>query len=440
MRAHLIRDDEGHNAGMWAIVHDITARKQAEQFRELTADVLALLNQTVSTGGEDSIRDILVLIKNALDFDAVGIRIREGNDYPYFETSGFSDDFIRAENSLCVSEPSENSDEKPELACLCGAVINQETHLYEQFKSDGGSFWTNSGDVDRGLSELMEQFPEIRGRCFNEGYQSMSLIPLRSGSEIIGLLQLNDRKADMISGEMIRFFEGIGQSIGIAIQRNKAEEQIRSSLKEKEILLREVHHRVKNNMQSIASIIRLGLGKIDSVENRSVYRDIENRIRTMGLIHEMLYRTDNLASINFADYVRDLSNGLFSSFGFLGSRITARIEIDDIYLNLDTALPCGLLINELITNAVKYAFPDGRNGEISVTMNRSGDEYELTVSDNGIGIPKDFDLNGTTTLGFTLVMSWINLLDGTIDLKRDRGTSYTIRFRELEYGSTNSRR
>ncbi len=436
LRTHLIKDDEGNNTGMWAIVHDISTRKMTEKFRKLTSDVLTLLNQTVSTGKEDSIRKILVQIKNAINFDAVGIRIREGNDYPYFESSGFTDEFIKAENSLCITGPAIDNGSDPELACLCGAVINQETRLYEQFKSEGGRFWTNNGEIV--LNAVPNSgIPGVRGTCFTEGYESVALIPLRSGEEIIGMLQLNDRKKNRFSMEMIRFFEGIGQSIGIAIQRNKAEERIRSSLKEKEILLREVHHRVKNNMQSIASIIRLGLGKIDDEKNRSVYRDIENRIRTMGLIHEMLYRTDNLASINFADYVRDLSNGLFSSFGFLGSRVTASIEIDNIHLDLDTAIPCGLLINELITNSLKYAFPDGREGKITVAMKRTGENFELTVSDNGTGMPEDLDIFSTGTLGFSLVMSWVNLLDGTIELSREKGTSYTIKFKELDYGTRN---
>ena len=184
----------------------------------------------------------------------------------------------------------------------------------------------------------------------------------------------------------------------------QAEEKIMASLKEKEVLLSEIHHRVKNNMQVIISLLRLQAGKIKDKHHADMFKGAENRIRSMALIHETLYQTKDFANVNFNDYVKSISNHLFRSYGVAPDKVSLKMEIDNVSLGLDNAIPCGLIINELISNALKYAFPEDGIGEIKITLQSiNDDQIELTVSDNGIGIPAEIDMEKTESLGLQLV-------------------------------------
>ncbi|MEW6714732.1 MAG: histidine kinase dimerization/phosphoacceptor domain -containing protein [Nitrospirota bacterium] len=234
--------------------------------------------------------------------------------------------------------------------------------------------------------------------------------------------------------------------------RKKTEEHIRASLKEKEVLLKEIHHRVKNNMQIITSLLRLQAGKSADEREIEMLRESRNRITSMSLIHEKLYRTSDLAHINFKDYVHDLIKGLYRSYGIDTKKISCNIEAEDILLDIDTAIPCGLIVNELVSNALKYAFPGDRRGTINVRLRRileseiKNEEpqiqnpkskiLELTLSDNGIGIPGDFDLKNSSSLGLKLVATLSeNQLNGKIERTASEGTSFRIRFKEKSHVS-----
>ncbi|TAN39436.1 MAG: sensor histidine kinase, partial [Nitrospirae bacterium] len=211
------------------------------------------------------------------------------------------------------------------------------------------------------------------------------------------------------------------------------------SLSEKELLLHEIHHRVKNNMQVITSLLDLQLGYLENKDPRELFSDIKNRIRTMSLVHEKLYLAKDLSHVDFSDYIATLVSNLYK-FNNLGQdRIALRLDIEDISLGIDTAIPCGLIVNELITNALKYAFPGERTGEIQVRLrvleaaSDAGAEYELTVSDNGVGIPESLDLNQVKSLGLYLVTTLArHQLQGTVQLNRTGGTGFVISFRELK--------
>jgi two-component sensor histidine kinase len=213
-------------------------------------------------------------------------------------------------------------------------------------------------------------------------------------------------------------------------RRKQTETEINAALKEKEILLQEVHHRVKNNMQIITSLLKLQAGKITDKHLAEIFRDAENRVRSMALIHETLYQTKDFANINFNDYVETISNHLFRNYATNPDKVSLKREIEDISLGLDNAIPCGLIVNELISNALKYAFPEDRIGEIKITLHATNDDQiELTVSDNGIGIPAEIDMEKTESLGLQLVQLLAeNQLDGTLELDRDGGTAFRIRF------------
>jgi len=223
-------------------------------------------------------------------------------------------------------------------------------------------------------------------------------------------------------------FAGISRDI---TQRKKAEAEIRHSLKEKETLLREIHHRVKNNMQIISSLLRLQAKYLKNKEDIEIFKESHNRISSMSLIHEKLYQSRDFTNIDFNVYVRDLVKGLFHSYGTDESRIKLKINVGNFPMGIDSAIPCGLIINELVTNSLKYAFPDGRKGEINIYLGIAGEqEFELIISDNGVGIPEGIDLEKTDTLGLHLVKILAeNQLCGEIFLDRKNGTGFKIKFK-----------
>jgi len=214
-------------------------------------------------------------------------------------------------------------------------------------------------------------------------------------------------------------------------ERKRAEEQIKASLREKEVLLKEIHHRVKNNLQVISSLLYLQSKNIKDKETLEMFQDGQNRVRSMALVHERLYGSQDLARIDLAEYVRNLTSYLFRSYGVNTNAIELKISADDVFLDIDTAIPCGLIINELVSNCLKHAFPDGREGEIRIEFDSDGDnKFTLLASDNGVGFPKDLDFRDMESLGLQLVNMLVNQLEGTIDLDTSGGTAFKIRFTE----------
>jgi len=217
-------------------------------------------------------------------------------------------------------------------------------------------------------------------------------------------------------------------------ERRKAEEIIKASLKEKEVLLQEVHHRVKNNLQVISSLLKLQSRKIGDEHYAEMLNESQNRVKTMALIHEELYQAEDLARIDLGGYIKSLMRGLFIAYGPEAGRIAPRIEVEDIRLGVNYAMPCGLVINELVSNSLKHAFPDGKKGEIKIAMLRiEGDEVELVVSDNGIGIPESLEFGNPESLGLRLVTMLVeDQLGGQVELDRTEGTRFQIRFGVVE--------
>ncbi len=216
--------------------------------------------------------------------------------------------------------------------------------------------------------------------------------------------------------------------------RKRVEEEIKKSLKEKEVLLREIHHRVKNNMQIISSLLTLQSQYLKDKKDADIFIDSQNRIESMSLVHEKLYQSRDLAKIDFKEYVEDMTSGLFQSYGVDAGNISLNIDVENIELAIDHAIPCGLIINELVTNSLKYAFPEGRKGEIKISLRSSGENViELVVGDNGIGIPKDLDFRKTESLGLHLVTILAeSQLHGEIKLDRSNGTEFQIKFRGIK--------
>jgi PAS domain S-box-containing protein len=223
-------------------------------------------------------------------------------------------------------------------------------------------------------------------------------------------------------------------------ERKQAEEQLRVSLQEKEVLLKEIHHRVKNNLQMISSLLDLQAGSIHEPKILEPFIESQRRIKVMALIHERLYRSENLARINLADYIHKLVTDLFMSYAAT-SNINLQVEIANIELEVDTAITCGLIVNELASNAIKHAFPGNRSGEIeisfSLTTSNQGNfnhlinnlnHYILVVRDNGIGVPEEVDFHHIDSLGLQLVCALTKKLQGTIELDRSQGSLFKITF------------
>ncbi len=222
--------------------------------------------------------------------------------------------------------------------------------------------------------------------------------------------------------------------------RLKAEEQIKRDLEEKNILLQEVHHRVKNNMQIVSSLLKLQPAHIKDKRALELFQNSQDRVKTMALIHDALYRSKDLANIDFSDYVRKLTTQIFISYGANSNFIKFNINIKDILLDISTAIPCGLIINELVSNSLKYAFPKGK-GEISISFSYKNQVNTLCVKDNGIGISGKVDPEDSPTLGLLLVNSLTKQLDGTLKLEKVKGTSFKITFKKIKlktYGKVQS--
>lgn len=233
----------------------------------------------------------------------------------------------------------------------------------------------------------------------------------------------------------IGFIKERGKDMGVQVvardmtERKRTEEKIKTSIKEREVMLREIHHRVKNNMQIISSLLRLQSRQIKNKKILDIFNVGQNRIRSMALIHESLYQSSDLAKINFSDYIDRLTNHLLSIYRVGMERIRMNADVRDVYLDINRAIPCGLIINELVSNSLKHGFPDGKKGKIGVIMNTDKrGKCTLVIKDTGVGFPKDLDFHKTETLGMQLVTDLVSQLEGRIVLKREGGTEFRIVF------------
>jgi two-component sensor histidine kinase len=277
---------------------------------------------------------------------------------------------------------------------------------------------------------------------------SLLYVPVFSKDRVLGVLAVNNRGSGRyftevdetvltwladyaaVAIENAQLYEKAQQEID---ERARAEAQIRASLIEKEVLLQEVHHRVKNNLQVISSLLNLQARQIGDPHVAKLLQDSQYRIRSMALIHEKLYRSHDLARIDMADYVRDLVTCLFQAYGTDVRAVTPRIRVERVLLGIDLAVPCGLILNELISNALKHAFPsgwsrpDGVEKEIRVELYQNGDDrLALLVSDNGVGFPANFDFRHATSLGLQLVNTLVNQINGAIEMRSHDGTEFRV--------------
>lgn len=229
----------------------------------------------------------------------------------------------------------------------------------------------------------------------------------------------------------VLYYEGAIEDV---TERKQVEEEIKVSLQEKEILLKEVHHRVKNNLQVINSLFRHQCRHTNDRRTTEILKQCQNRVNSIALLHEQLYQSKDLSKIEFARYIRSLVSNLFDSYIF-NANTTLKLNVAEIFLDIETALPCGLIINELVFNSLKYAFPAGGEGEVQIEFHyENNHNFLLIVSDNGVGFPKDFDFQNIQSLGLKLVKSLVKQLGGTIEINGSDGTEFIITFTGVKDG------
>lgn len=223
-------------------------------------------------------------------------------------------------------------------------------------------------------------------------------------------------------------FAGMHGTLQDITEIKRINEELIKSLNEKELILKEIHHRVKNNLQVVSSLLRLQSESIKDESAIGYLKMSEQRVKSMALIHQQLYRTKDLSRIDFREYLEDLCNYLFFAYDISFSRIELKIEVDNIYFGIDTALPCGLIVNELVTNSIKHAFPDYSVGTLMLSLKKEiSGRYILRIKDDGKGGEK-IDFEKTNTLGMELVKTLTEQLEGEIKVNCDKGTEIIISF------------
>ncbi len=251
-------------------------------------------------------------------------------------------------------------------------------------------------------------------------YVEVPVVPEILRSKVAVFVDLNRKRRDLQ-----RLNDALQAEIA---QRRNAEEAVRHS-REKEVLLQEIHHRVKNNLQIITSLLRMQSRAVQDPAFSEALRECQNRVASMALIHDKLYRARDLARVSFGEYVRDLTNNILTSYALPARSVRVRLDIDDLSLSLDYAVPCGLILNELMSNCLKHAFPVGHSGTVYIGFHAEGEEELcLVVRDDGVGVPADVDLDRTSSLGWRLIRALVEQLGGVVQCQTAGGTSIEIRF------------
>ncbi|NIM11456.1 MAG: PAS domain S-box protein [Candidatus Aminicenantes bacterium] len=275
--------------------------------------------------------------------------------------------------------------------------------------------------------ELCQLFEERITRVFKTGESSQTVFEWESAN---GMVYLDwrlypefDRKGN------VKTVVGISRDI---TELKQVEEQLKAALRGKEVLLKEVCHRTKNNMASICSILKLKSALIEDEQSLNILQDIENRISSMALVQEKLYRSEDITNIDLREYVKDLAHEVLKNYQTIPPKVSLKFDVEPVTVSTNTAIPCALILSELLSNAMKYAFPGDKRGEITIALHTTGEgEIELGVSDNGVGMSNGFDFRKADSLGLKLVIMLAEgQLHGHVDFKGGKGTGFIIRFKE----------
>ena len=405
------------------VSRDITKRKQTEEALNKSRNLLDTIksvqdNFIVDSDIKVTFNDILsnVLSLTQSEYGFIGEILYTAKGDPFLKIHAFTNIAWNKEIQEFYEKNAPKGIEFYDLNTLFGSVITGEKPVI-----------ANDPSTDARRGGLPEGHPQI--------YKFLG-IPFYHGGKLNGMIGVANRpegyNEDIIEylKPLLNTCANIIEAYRIDQRRKLAEKQIEVSLQEKETLLKEIHHRVKNNMQIISSLLLLQSQNIIDQKYLDIFNDSNNRILSMSLIHEKLYQSENLAQINIQGYINDLASNLMAAYGGKGNA-ELEINVENIPLNINYAVPCGLILNELITNSLKYAFPEDRHGKIKIVFQKKdGNMIHFSVSDDGIGISRDMDIRNTKSLGMHLINALAeNQLHGEIILNRERGTEFQINFK-----------
>jgi PAS domain S-box-containing protein len=303
----------------------------------------------------------------------------------------------------------------------------------------------SQADVDSG------EFTHMK----DDNVKTLLILPMVFQSRVVGLVELRNRWAERtLTDRDITLAQFLTDQAAVAMEnaqlyeraqreiaeRKRAEEQIMASLKEKEVLLQEIHHRVKNNLQVVSSLLSLQSNYVENEAALDMFEESQNRILSMALIHEKLYRSQDLARIDLAEYIQTLAGDLVRSYRARSGPVKLNVHAAGVFLSIDKAVPCGLIVNELVSNALKHAFPSNGNSptngtdidnEIRIDLSADAENrVTLLVGDNGVGFPQDLDVQTMDSLGLRLVHTLVSQLEGTLELQSDKGAKFRLAFSE----------
>lgn len=252
--------------------------------------------------------------------------------------------------------------------------------------------------------------------------------PVIFNNMLVGQIALANASRPYTSADLVTL-RRLASLYAMGINRIRSEEKLKMSLDEKEVLIKELHHRVKNNMQVMSSLLALQSRKIDDKKYQSLFQESQNRIHAMALVHERLYHSEEIAKVDFSRYLYELTQHLFYSYNINRDLVTLNLNVWDVYLGIDAAVPCAMIINELVSNSLKHAFPEGRKGVINVSLMKNDEQkHVLAVLDDGIGFPAQFDISKSDSLGMQIIQSLTRQLNGSLAVEGARGTAVTIQF------------
>jgi two-component sensor histidine kinase/CheY-like chemotaxis protein len=280
-------------------------------------------------------------------------------------------------------------------------------------------------------SQITDQNRCTRAAWMREaGFVKGVAIPVLADHRTVAVMEFFDTEERSDDQRLVELISGVAAQIGAIVLHKRAEEGVKAALRVKDHLLREVHHRVKNNMQVISSLLSLQANSIENPIVRLLFRESQARIQAMAVVHEKLYGSPDLSRVDFAEYLNSLAGSLFRLYGVDRSRVALEIDAAGVFLSLDFAMPCGLIVNELVSNALKHGFPGNRSGlvRVSVSLGPDDDELTLVCRDTGVGLPDGFQDCPTGSLGLRLVKMLVEQLGGRLEFERSNGTTVTVRF------------
>ena len=431
------------------VAEDLTGYGEAEAAGKPLKDVFNIINEQTGQRAKDPIARVLrqgvvvglanhtVLIakdgtKRPIADSGAPIRDEEGNIIGVVMVFRDITERKRAEEALQESE--EKYRALVESATDMIYMIDKNNKVLSANKAAAMLFGKESKKIIG--KSIFNLFPEKIATCYSKNlkkvfetgrpgfYESNMIVGGRESWISVNLSPVRDPKGRIMA------VMGVTRDI---TERKKVDRQIKASLKEKEVLLREIHHRVKNNMQIISSLLKLQSQYIEDKPYADIFKESQDRIKSMSLIHEMLYQSKHLSKINFKEYIRILANYLFRSCWPSPCKIALKIESENVYLAIDNAIPCGLIIHELVSNSLKHAFSGSKEGEIKIALHSINErDIELVVSDDGVGMPEDLDFRNTKSLGLHLVTILAeDQLQGEIKLDRNKGTEFQIKLRDV---------